>query len=186
MGNNFLIFITIIFLVLYFPRLIGWFWWIFPQKSLKCGRKHCFALIVPARDEGRAVLPLFKSIQEQSYGADYSLFDTYVVVKNPRDEVIDYAREIGAKVYVDEEQKSKGDCLDYCIRHILAAGKKYDGYIIVDADCRLDERCACKRSAGDNGAEAGRKLYHGLFKQHFRKGGKCHNLSEWSGMADYR
>ncbi len=164
MGNNFLKLITIIFLVLYFPRLIGWFGWIFPQKRLKCGRKHRFALIVPARDEGRAVLPLFESIQEQSYGADYlnggignadkhteknidrkadkksvdSLFDTYVIVKNPRDEVIDYAREIGAKVYVDEEQKSKGDCLDYCIRHILAAGKKYDGYIIVDADCRLD------------------------------------------------
>ena len=71
MGNNFLIFITIIFLVLYFPRLIGWFGWIFPQKSLKCGRRHRFALIVPARDEGRAVLPLFKSIEEQSYGADY-------------------------------------------------------------------------------------------------------------------
>lgn len=138
MENNFLIFITIIFLVLYFPRLIGWFGWIFPQKSLKCGRRHRFALIVPARDEGRAVLPLFKSIEEQSYSADYGLFDTYVVVKNPRDEVIGYAREIGAKVYVDEAQKSKGDCLDYCIRHILAAGKKYDGYIIVDADCRLD------------------------------------------------
>lgn len=77
------------------------------------------------------MLPLFKSIEEQSYSADYSLFDTYVVVKNPRDEVIDYAREIGAKVYVDEAQKSKGDCLDYWHKYIfLAAGKKYDGYII--------------------------------------------------------
>lgn len=164
MGNNFLILITIIFLVLYFPRLIGWFGWIFPQKRLTCESRHRFALIVPARDEGRAVLPLFKSIETQSYSAEYwnngignvdkhtckntdkktdkksvgSLFDTYVIVKNPHDEVIGYAREIGAKVYVDEEQKSKGDCLDYCIRHILAVGKKYDGYIIVDADCRLD------------------------------------------------
>ena len=161
MENNFLIFITIIFLVLYFPRLIGWFGWIFPQKSLKCGRRHRFALIVPARDEGRAVLPLFKSIEEQSYSADYSLFDTYVVVKNPRDEVIGYAREIGAKVYVDEAQKSKGDCLDYCIRHILAAGKKYDGYIIVDADCRLDvDFLANMNDALASGAQVitGRKL----------------------------
>ena len=54
------------------------------------------------------------------------------------DEVIEYAKEIDAKVYVDEEQKSKGDCLDYCIRHILMSGRKYDGYMIVDADCRLD------------------------------------------------
>ena len=59
-------------------------------------------------------------------------------MKNPHDEVIEYAKEIDAKVYVDEEQKSKGDCLDYCIRHILMSGRKYDGYMIVDADCRLD------------------------------------------------
>lgn len=161
MGNNFLILITIIFLVLYFPRLIGWFGWIFPQKRLTGEKRHRFALIVPARDEGRAVLPLFKSIAEQSYSADYSLFDTYVVVKNPRDEVIGYAREIGAKVYVDEAQKSKGDCLDYCIRHILAAGKKYDGYIIVDADCRLDvDFLANMNDALASGAQVitGRKL----------------------------
>ena len=144
MGNNFLISITIIFLILYFPRLIGWFGWIFPQKKLSCDRKHRFALIVPARDEGRAVLPLFQSIKEQSYGRECTkeagerLFDTYVIVKNPHDEVIEYAKEIDAKVYVDEEQKSKGDCLDYCIRHILMSGRKYDGYMIVDADCRLD------------------------------------------------
>lgn len=161
MENNFLIFITIIFLVLYFPRLIGWFWWIFPQKRLTGEKRHRFALIVPARDEGRAVLPLFKSIEEQSYIADYSLLDTYVVVKNPRDEVIGYARGIGAKVYVDEAQKSKGDCLDYCIRHILAAGKKYDGYIIVDADCRLDvDFLANMNDALASGAQVitGRKL----------------------------
>lgn len=161
MENNFLIFITIIFLVLYFPRLIGWFWWIFPQKRLTGEKRHRFALIVPARDEGRAVLPLFKSIAEQSYSADYSLFDTYVVVKNPRDEVIGYARGIGAKVYVDEAQKSKGDCLDYCIRHILAAGKKYDGYIIIDADCRLDvDFLANMNDALASGAQVitGRKL----------------------------
>lgn len=144
MGNNFLISITIIFLILYFPRLIGWFGWIFPQKKLSCEKKHRFALIVPARDEGRAVLPLFQSIKEQSYGRECTkeagerLFDTYVIVKNPHDEVIEYAKEIDAKVYVDEEQKSKGDCLDYCIRHILMSGRKYDGYMIVDADCRLD------------------------------------------------
>ena len=146
MGENFLAAITITFLVLYFPRLIGWFGWLFPERRLSCEKMHRFALIVPARDEGRAVLPLFESIREQTYSAkaDASmekgdrLFDTYVIVKNPQDEVIGYAKEIGARVYVDERQKSKGDCLDYCIRHILAAGKKYDGYIIVDADCRLD------------------------------------------------
>lgn len=127
---------TVVFLILYFPRIIGWFGWIFPQKRLSCGKGHRFAVLIPARDEGRAVLPLFESIECQSYEREN--FDVYVIVKNPEDEVIAYAEDIGARVYVDEEQKSKGDCLDYCIRHILAAGKKYDGYIIVDADCRLD------------------------------------------------
>lgn len=135
MGLNFLTAVTITFLILYFPRLLGWFGWLFPEKRLSSDKLHRFAFIIPARDEGRAVMPLFESIKKQSYS---SSFDTYVVVKNPHDEVIGYSHEIGAKVYVDEEQKSKGDCLDYCIRHILAMGKKYDGYIIVDADCRLD------------------------------------------------
>lgn len=128
--------LTIVFLILYFPRIIGWFGWIKPQERIKSSKRHRFALIIPARDEGRAVLPLFESIENQSYKREN--FDVYVIVKNPKDEVIAYAKDIGACVYVDEEQKSKGDCLDYCIRHILAAGKKYDGYIIVDADCRLD------------------------------------------------
>ena len=66
MFENFLTAITIAFLVLYFPRLIGWFGWIFPQKKLTCEKKHRFALIVPARDEGRAVLPLFESLRGQS------------------------------------------------------------------------------------------------------------------------
>lgn len=127
---------TVVFLILYFPRIIGWFGWIFPQKRLSCGKEHRFAVIIPARDEGRSVLPLFESLEGQSYKREN--FDVYVIVKNPEDEVIAYAKDIGARVYVDEEQKSKGDCLDYCIRHIFAAGKKYDGYIIVDADCRLD------------------------------------------------
>lgn len=136
MGMKFIMAITILFLIVYFPRVAGWFAWMKPQGLLKADKQHRFALIVPARDEGRAVLPLFASIEAQSYKKE--IFDTYVIVKNPNDEVIGYAKDINAYVYVDEEQKSKGDCLDYCIRHILASGRKYDGYIIVDADCRLD------------------------------------------------
>ncbi len=191
MFENFLTAITIAFLVLYFPRLIGWFGWIFPQKKLTCEKKHRFALIVPARDEGRAVLPLFESLRGQSYGTGTDrMFDTYVVVKNPRDEVIDYAREIGAKVYVDEEQKSKGDCLDYCIRHILAAGKKYDGYIIVDADCRLDaDFLKNMNDALASGAQVitGRKLVENYTMGYLNSGSKkvvnaitCQNGLVWS------
>lgn len=156
---SFIMTITILFLIMYLPRVVGWFAWLKPQKALKSDKLRRFALIVPARDEGRAVLPLFSSIRGQSYPEE--LFDIYVVVKNPKDEVIGYAKDIGAHVHVDEEQKSKGDCLDYCIRHILAAGRKYDGYIIVDADCRLDaDFIKNMNDAMESGAQVitGRKL----------------------------
>lgn len=130
--------ITVLFLILYLPRLIGWFGWLMPQERLHSVKKHRLALIIPARDEGKAVLPLFDSIMAQDYNRE--CFHTYVVVKEPNDEVIGYARSIGADVYVDESQQSKGDCLDYCFRKLLAEGiPEYDGYIIVDADCRLDK-----------------------------------------------
>lgn len=156
---SFIMTITILFLIMYLPRAVGWFAWMKPQKMLKSDKLRRFSLIVPARDEGRAVLPLFESILGQSYPKE--LFDIYVVVKNPKDEVIGYAESIGAHIYVDEEQKSKGDCLDYCIRRILAAGRKYDGYIIVDADCRLDENFIRNMNdAMESGAQVitGRKL----------------------------
>lgn len=130
--------ITVLFMILYLPRLIGWFGWLMPQERLHSVKKHRLALIIPARDEGKAVLPLFDSIMAQDYNRE--CFHTYVVVKEPNDEVIGYARSIGADVYVDESQQSKGDCLDYCFRKLLAEGMpEYDGYIIVDADCRLDK-----------------------------------------------
>lgn len=138
---------TAVFVLLYTPRLLAWFAPIRPQKRMKNGKKNRLALIIPARNEGKAVLPLFESVLGQSYRGRVrneqkmdgdEPFHVFVVVKDPQDPVIGYAESIGATVYVDEKQTCKGDCLDYCLRAVLKDYPgKYDGYVIVDADCRL-------------------------------------------------
>ena len=129
--------VFIIFVVLYFPRIWCWFASFKKQDRLFNYNKNKLALIIPARNEGRAVLPLFESIEIQTY--DRSFFDIFVVVKEYDDPVINYAKEINAKVYVDTSQTCKGDCLDFTIKKILKEYPGvYDGYLIVDADCVLD------------------------------------------------
>lgn len=130
-------FIFILFVILYSPRIWCWFGCFKKQKKLFNYKKNKLALIIPARNEGNVVLPLFDSIECQTYDRDD--FDVFVVVKEFDDPVIEYAKKIGAKVYVDEMQRSKGDCLDYAIKNILKEySGVYDGYLIVDADCVLD------------------------------------------------
>lgn len=129
-------FIFILFVILYFPRLWCWFAPLKKQKRVFNYNKNKLALIIPARNEGKAVLPLFESISNQTY--DRNNFDVFVVVKEYDDPVIEYAKEINAKVFVDPNQTSKGDCLDSTIKILLKDYPSYDGYLIVDADCVLD------------------------------------------------
>ncbi len=126
------------FCVLYFPRVVAWFSSLKPQEKIISSKKHRLALFVPARNEGKNVIPLFESIKNQTYDSSY--FDTFVVVKNPEDEVYDYAKICNAEVFCDITQNCKGDCTDYTFKQILEKyPDKYDGFIIVDADCLLDK-----------------------------------------------
>ncbi len=129
-------FIFILFVILYFPRIWCWFAPLKKQKRVFNYNKNKLALIIPARNEGKAVLPLFESISNQTY--DRNNFDVFVVVKEYDDPVIEYAKEIKAKFFVDPNQTSKGDCLDSTIKILLKDYPSYDGYLIVDADCVLD------------------------------------------------
>ena len=110
-------FIFILFVILYFPRIWCWFAPLKKQKRVFNYNKNKLALIIPARNEGKAVLPLFESISNQTY--DRNNFDVFVVVKEYDDPVIEYAKEIKAKVFVDPNQTSKGDCLDSTIKILL-------------------------------------------------------------------
>ena len=134
---NFPELITLIFVVLYMPRIIAYFYAFIPQKQLKAEKKNRFALLIPARNEGKTILPLLESINKQTYDRDY--FDVFVVVKEKNDPVIQYAKLAKAHAFVDESQTCKGDCLDYGFKQILKKYPgKYDGFMIVDADCVLE------------------------------------------------
>lgn len=131
--------IFVVFVILYLPRILCWFGSFKKQKRLYNSKKNKLALIIPARNEGKAVLSLFESIENQSY--DRSNFDVFVVVKEYDDPVIEYAKAIGAEVFVDVNQTCKGDCLDSTIKTLLKEKPGvYDGFLIVDADCVLDSK----------------------------------------------
>lgn len=131
--------IFVVFVILYLPRIWCWFGSFKKQKRLYNSKKNKLALIIPARNEGKAVLSLFESIENQSY--DRSNFDVFVVVKEYDDPVIEYAKAIGAEVFVDVNQTCKGDCLDSTIKTLLKEKPGvYDGFLIVDADCVLDSK----------------------------------------------
>ena len=128
-----------VFVILYLPRIWCWFASFKKQKRLYNSKKNKLALIIPARNEGNAVLSLFESIENQTYDRDD--FDVFVVVKEYDDPVIQYAKNIGAQVFVDTNQTCKGDCLDSTIKNLLKEKPGvYDGFLIVDADCVLDSK----------------------------------------------
>lgn len=135
-GISFIILVSIIFAVLYAPRAYCWFASLKPQKRLVSTKNNRLALFIPARNEGKSVIPLLESIDEQTYSRDY--FDIFIVVKDPADEVYYYGNAVGAEVLCDPAQTCKGDCLNYGFNKIIHKYPgKYDGFIIVDADCVL-------------------------------------------------
>lgn len=132
------IFATILFLVAYRKRLVWWFTCSKPQKRIESGIKNRLAIVIPARNEGKTVLPLIESLLKQDYDKD--LYDVHIVVKEASDPTIEMVKEImpNALFYVDEKQKTKGHALDYCMKEICETKKGYyDAFIIIDADCLL-------------------------------------------------
>lgn len=131
----FIAFITIC-LISYIPRLIGWFYGFKKQKHLTKDKDNKIAIIVPARNESMVIGNLFESIKEQTY----KNFDTFVIVKDPKDKTIEMAKEIGAISLVCENQTKKSDCLDYALKEAMKKGI-YDAAFIIDADCYMDSKC---------------------------------------------
>lgn len=132
--------IAIISIIVYIPRLRGWFGAIRPQKQLVNKKDNRFAIIIPAKNEGKIIDAIFKSIQNQTYAKE--LYDIHVIVKEENDITIEKTKAAGGYVYVASQQTCKGDALDYCIKSILKDKPEYyDAFYIVDADCLLESKC---------------------------------------------
>ncbi len=149
---------TIAFLIAYRRRLVWWFTCSKPQKRTQYDKNHKLAIVIPARNEGKTVLPLIESLLNQTY--DKQCFDVHVVVKEKQDPTIDMIKEImpTAFFYIDEKQKTKGHALDYCMKEICKEKKGYyDAFIIIDADCLLDEKFLSEMS---NALGSGKDVYN--------------------------
>ncbi|MDE7263972.1 MAG: glycosyltransferase [Anaeroplasmataceae bacterium] len=135
---------TLIFLIAYRRRISWWFLNRKPQERIESFHLYDFAVIIPARNEGKTIIPLLESIRKQTY--DKKCFDVYTIVKEEQDPTIQMIKELlpEATIYIDTEQQTKGHALDYGIKEILHANKKYDGYLIIDADCILDSLFLCE------------------------------------------
>ena len=88
-------FIFVVFVILYLPRIWCWFAPFKKQKRVFNYKKNKLALIIPARNEGNAVLPLFESIENQTY--DRNNFDVFVVGDDWTGKY-DYLKEMGVTV----------------------------------------------------------------------------------------
>ena len=146
--------VELLSVLLYVPHVAWWFEGRRPQERLHAKNKRRFALLIPARDESRAIAPLLDSVKRQTYPAE--LVDVYVIVKDPDDPTIGMVRETlpDAVVQVVPNQKRKAEAMDACMQTILSTGNAPDAYLVVDADCILTSNYVEEmNNALDSGAE---------------------------------
>lgn len=93
------------------------------------------AVLVPAHDESRHILPTLESLRAQLAPGDTLL----VVADNCTDDTAEVARAAGARVLERDCSglRGKGYALDAGVRH-LKRDAPYDVLVVVDADCTLE------------------------------------------------
>ncbi len=107
-----------------------------PHENEKINR---LAVLIAARNEQTVIGSLLESIKAQNYPAEY--IDVYVGADNCTDNTAAVAREYGAVVFerTDTRNIGKGYVLNYLLQNIKqSASRKYDAYIVLDADNILD------------------------------------------------
>jgi cellulose synthase/poly-beta-1,6-N-acetylglucosamine synthase-like glycosyltransferase len=107
-----------------------------PSATNGSGRFHRTAVLIPAHNEGAGILPTVRDVEAQLGPADRIL----VVADNCSDDTAEIARSAGADVVIrqDPERRGKGYALKFGVEHL--AGDPPDVVIILDADCRLEEK----------------------------------------------
>lgn len=108
-----------------------------PSPDQQAFKQSGVIVIVPAHNEGRAILPTLADIQAQLGERDRLL----VVADNCSDDTAAIARDAGAQCIErqDPERRGKGYALQYAIDHLRDQAPAI--VIFVDADCLLGEGC---------------------------------------------
>ena len=126
-------------MICYFYQFIYILISLFPENVDLCDdKKNHYAILIAARNEEAVIANLIKSINEQNYPKE--CIDIYVGADNCNDKTALIARSLGATVYerYNHEQIGKGYVLNFLLKKIKESNKKYDGYIVFDADNVLD------------------------------------------------
>lgn len=132
--------LSFVILLLYIPKIVCWCYGFKKQKHLTNPTKNKIALVIPAKNESQCIGMLLDSINRQTY--DKSNYDVFIAVDRADDPTLQIAKEkLGDFDYVVEpNQKCKADALDCLFKHIIKTkGNTYASYIILDADCYLED-----------------------------------------------
>lgn len=167
--------LSLTFIIYYMPRMLGWFKGRKKQNRLFNQKLNKIAVVIPARNESSVIGVLLDSLKKQTYPKEY--FDTLIIVKDPNDKTKEIAKDYGAKVQVVEEQTCKGYAVDKCLKNCLKDNCEYDAYVIVDADCLLEEHFLEEMN---NALASGAQIIQAkkLVKNYLMKGKKSSSI--WS------
>lgn len=99
---------------------------------------HRIAVLIAARNEQAVIGNLLDSLHAQNYPEQY--FDIYVGADNCTDDTAAIAKAHGAIVFERSNlyQIGKGYVLNHLLKRIAQSGKKYDAYLVLDADNVLE------------------------------------------------
>lgn len=92
------------------------------------------AVLIPARDEGKVIEGLLRSIERQSYKILSE--DVYVILESSDDPSREIAEQYGNSVILrkDLTKQRKGYALNEAVQEILGRDMHYDLYFVFDAD----------------------------------------------------
>lgn len=96
--------------------------------------KNTFAVVICAHNEEAVVGQLVTNIRELDYPDE--LYDIFVVADNCTDKTAEVAKRAGAQVHVrfNEQEVGKGYAMGWMFDRIEQMERKYDAYLIFDAD----------------------------------------------------
>lgn len=96
-----------------------------------------FALLIPAHDEAAVIAGALSSVAALDYPPQ--LRSVFVVSDNCADNTAEIARGAGATVYEREDahERAKGYALRWLLERLREDQRRFDAYVIVDADSHL-------------------------------------------------
>ncbi|RDV82505.1 glycosyltransferase family 2 protein [Ammonifex thiophilus] len=96
--------------------------------------RHSFAVVIAAHNEEKVIGELIKSVFRSEYPRE--LYEVFVVADNCTDRTAEIARSLGATVIerYNPHERGKGYALEYGFQRIFALPRKFDAFIILDAD----------------------------------------------------